>query len=45
MAQLLGKDLFMRVNGALLFGAIGGGLVLCAVAALIYDIGLWFDLW
>jgi hypothetical protein len=45
MAQLLGKDLLMRVNAALLLGVIGGGLVLCAVAAVIYDIGLVFDLW
>jgi hypothetical protein len=45
MAQLLGKDLLMRLNGALLFGVIGGGLVLCAIAAVIYDIGLLLDLW
>jgi hypothetical protein len=45
MAQLLGKDLLMRVNAALLLGVIGGGLVLCAVAAVVYDIGLLLDLW
>jgi hypothetical protein len=45
MAQILGKDLLVRANSALLLGSIGGGLVLCALAALIYDVGLWFDLW
>jgi hypothetical protein len=45
MAQLLGKDLLMRVNAALLLGVIGGGLVLCAAAAVVYDIGLLLDLW
>jgi hypothetical protein len=45
MALLSGKDLFDRANRALLITMVGGGLVACALAASIYDIGEWLDLW
>jgi hypothetical protein len=34
-----------RVNSALIFGLIGGGLAACAVGAFVYDIGRMFSAW
>jgi hypothetical protein len=45
MTQLLGKDLLTRANTALLLGLVGGGLVLCALAAVIYDVGRMLSVW
>jgi hypothetical protein len=45
MAFLFDKDMLDRANRALLMVTIGGGLVGCALAASIYDIGDWLDLW
>jgi hypothetical protein len=45
MAFLFGRDLFARANRALLITTVGGGLVACALAASIYDVGEWLDLW
>jgi hypothetical protein len=34
-----------RINSALIFGLIGGGLLACAIGAFIYDIGRAFAVW
>ena len=45
MAFLSGREFIDRANRALLMVTVGGGLVACALAASIYDIGDWLDLW
>jgi hypothetical protein len=42
MAHLLDRDMAVRVERAVLLTAVGGGLAICAVAALIYDLSFWF---
>jgi hypothetical protein len=32
----------LRVERAILLTAVGGGLAVCAIGALIYDLSLWF---
>jgi len=44
MAHLLDSDMTVRVERALLLTAVGGGFAVCAVTALIYDLGLWFGI-
>ena len=45
MAFLVDRQLLDRANRALLIGAVGGGLIVCALGASIYDIGDWLDMW
>ena len=45
MAHLVDKEFLVRANRAVLLGAVGGGLVFCAVVPSIYDIGYWLGLW
>jgi hypothetical protein len=45
MAHLVDKEFLVRANRAVLLGAVGGGLVFCAAAASIYDIGYWLGFW
>jgi hypothetical protein len=45
MARLGEKEFLMRTNAALLRGAIVGGMVGCALAASLYDLGGWFGAW
>jgi hypothetical protein len=50
MAQLADKTHFdkhtlARVNSAIMLGLIGGGLVLCVLGAVIYDLGRLFSIW
>ena len=45
MAHVIEKDLLFRVNGALLRTAIVGGMVGCALAACLYDVGKWVGAW
>jgi hypothetical protein len=42
MAHLIEKERIFRVNGALLLAIVGGGLVVCALGAVLYDISRWF---
>ena len=39
------KHTLDRVNSAIMLGLIGGGLVACVLAALIYDAERLFSLW
>ncbi len=34
-----------RVNSAIIFGLIGGGLLVCALGAFVYDVGRMLTLW
>jgi hypothetical protein len=44
MAHLFDRDVAVRMERAVLLSAVGGGFAVCAVAALIYDLGLWFGI-
>jgi hypothetical protein len=45
MAFLLDRHWLYRANRAFLIGVVGGGLLVCALGASIYDIGDWLDMW
>jgi hypothetical protein len=45
MAHLMEKETLLRANSALLLAFVGGGLVVCAVGAVIYDIGRMVGAW
>jgi hypothetical protein len=45
MAHLIHKETFLRANSAVLLAVVGGGLVACAVGAVIYDIGRMVGAW
>jgi hypothetical protein len=44
MAHLLDRDMAVRMERAVLLSAIGGGFVVCAVVALLYDLSIWFGI-
>jgi hypothetical protein len=45
MAHLMEKETLLRANSALLLAIVGGGLVACAVGAVVYDIGRMVGAW
>jgi hypothetical protein len=45
MVHLLEKETLLRANSALLLALVGGGLVACAVGAIIYDVGRMVGVW
>lgn len=45
MTQLLVKQTVERAEAAVLETLVFGGLIVTAVAAAIYDIGLWIGAW
>ena len=45
MAHLMEKETLLRANSALLLALVGGGLVACAVGAVIYDVGRMLGAW
>jgi hypothetical protein len=45
MAHLMEKETLLRANSALLLALVGGGLVACAVGAVVYDIGRMVGAW
>jgi hypothetical protein len=45
MVHLLEKETLLRANSALLLTLVGGGLVACAVGAIIYDLGRLLGAW
>ena len=45
MAHLMEKGTLLRANSALLLALVGGGLVACAVGAVIYDVGRMVGAW
>ena len=45
MAHMMEKETLLRANSALLLALVGGGLVACAVGAVVYDIGRMVGAW
>jgi hypothetical protein len=45
MAHLVEKDTLSRANSALVLAVVGGGLVACAIGAVVFDIGRAFAIW
>jgi hypothetical protein len=41
----LDGHILARINSAIIFGLIGGGLFACVLGALVYDIGRVFAVW
>jgi len=39
------RDTLARVNSAIMLGLIGGGLVVCALGALVYDVERLVSAW
>jgi hypothetical protein len=39
------KQTLARVNSVVIFGLIGGGLLVCALGAFVYDVGRMLSLW
>ncbi len=39
------KHTLARVNSAVIFGLIGGGLLVCVLGAVVYDVERMFSLW
>jgi hypothetical protein len=45
MARFVDKQHLMRANAVLMRGMVVGGMVSCALAASLYDLGVWFRVW
>ncbi len=45
MAQLVEKEALLRANSAMLLALIGGGLIVCALGAVIFDLGAMLGAW
>jgi hypothetical protein len=45
MTYRLERQSILRANTALLLSFVGGGLAICAVGAIIYDIGRMMGVW
>jgi len=43
--HLVEKETLSRANSALMVTLIGGGLVICALGAVVFDIGRMFAVW
>jgi hypothetical protein len=39
------KHLLLRANNALLQTAVVGGMAVCAIAAMLYDVATWLRVW
>ena len=45
MAHLVEKETLLRANSAMMLTLVGGGLVVCALGAVIFDIGRAVGVW
>jgi hypothetical protein len=45
MTHLVQKKTLLRAEAAMVLGLIGGGLVLCALGAVVFDIGRMLAIW
>jgi hypothetical protein len=45
MGHLLEKEALLRANSALMLTIIGGGLIACALGAVVFDIGRIIGAW
>lgn len=44
MAHLVDREVVGRAERALLLTAVGGGLAVCVMGALVYDLSLWLGM-
>ena len=45
MTHLIEKETLLRANSALMLTLVGGGLMVCALGAVVFDIGRVFAIW
>ena len=45
MAHLVEKETLLRANAAMVLTLVGGGLMICAMGAVVFDIGRAFGIW
>ncbi len=45
MAHLVEKETLLRANSAMMLTLVGGGLVVCALGAVVFDIGRAVGAW
>jgi hypothetical protein len=45
MAHLVEKETLLRANSAMMVTLVGGGLIACALGAVVFDIGRAFGAW
>jgi hypothetical protein len=45
MAHLIEKQALLRANSAMILTLIGGGLSLCALGAVVFDVGRVMGVW
>ena len=45
MAHLVEKETLLRANSAMMLTLVGGGLIVCALGAVIFDIGRAVGVW
>jgi hypothetical protein len=45
MPQVLDKHSLLRANTAVMLGLVWGGLALCALGAVVYDLGRMLAVW
>lgn len=45
MAHLIEKETLLRANSAMVLSLVGGGLIACALGAVIFDIGRAVGFW
>jgi hypothetical protein len=44
MIHLVDREMVERAERAVLLAAVGGGLAVCVMGALVYDLSLWFGI-
>ena len=45
MAHLVEKETLLRANAAMMLTLVGGGLIVCALGAVVFDIGRVVGVW
>ena len=45
MAHLIEKETLLRANSAMMLTLVGGGLIVCAIGAVVFDIGRAVGVW
>ncbi len=44
-AHLSGRQMFVRLNAAIMLGLVGSGFLACMIGASVYDVGRLFSAW
>lgn len=45
MAHRIERQVLLRANTAVMLTLVWGGLAVCALGALLYDVARWVDVW